>query len=448
VTVTLVDARRVLIVGLGRSGMAAARLADRDGAEVWVTDLRHEHELAVELESLPPESRRILGGHPTSCLEGVDLVVTSPGVPPQSDLLAEARRRHIEVIAEVEFAWLHVPAAPLVAVTGSNGKSTVTTLIAELLSASGVDAVAGGNLGTAASDLALVGGWDCWVLEVSSFQAELLSRMRPSVAVFLNLSQDHLERHPDLGSYLAAKQRLFAFQQEGDVAVLNADDTAVMSTPTAARRRLFSIERPADAWLDGDGLVLDGRPFTDRGRVALAGIHNIANALASVLAAVELGATPQAAAQTLEQFRGLDHRHRTVHEEAGVIWVDDSKATNVGAALAALRGYPDRSVHLILGGQAKSQDFSVMVAEVGRAAARVYVIGIDGPAIAAELAEAVAVEDCGTLEEAVRRARCNARAGEWVLLAPACASFDQFSGYAERGHRFGELARQEAVPCR
>lgn len=443
-----VDARRVLIVGLGRSGLAAARLALRDGAEVWVTDLRHEHDIAAELEWLPPATRRFLGGHPTSCLEGVDLVVTSPGVPPGSDILAEARRRRIEVVAEVEFAWLHQPDAPMAAVTGSNGKSTVTTLIAEMLSSGGVDAVAGGNLGTAASELALVGGWDCWVLEVSSFQAELLRRMRPQVAVFLNLSQDHLERHPDLKSYLAAKRRLFAFQGESDIAVLNADDPAVLETPTAAKRRVFSIERPADAWLDGMRLVLDGNTFTVRDRVALGGIHNIANALAAVLAAAELGATPETSAEVLHEFRGLDHRHRTVHEADGVVWVDDSKATNIGAAVAALRGYPDRSVHLILGGQAKGQDFSAMVSEVGRAADRVYIIGIDGPAIAAELAGAAPVEDCGTLEEAVRRAHLHAHEGQWVLLAPACASFDQFSGYSERGRRFGELARREAAPCR
>ena len=160
-----------------------------------------------------------------------------------------------------------------------------------MLSASGIDAVAGGNLGTAASELALVGGWDCWVLEVSSFQAEQLTRMRPTVAVFLNLSQDHLERHPDMASYLAAKQRLFTFQREDDVAVLNADDALVMTTPTRARRRLFSIERPADAWLDGIRLVLDGATVTERERVALGGLHNLANALAAALAAVELGAT-------------------------------------------------------------------------------------------------------------------------------------------------------------
>ena len=440
--------KRLLIVGLGRSGVAAARLGDRDGAEVWVTDLRHEEELAAEVAQLPPATRRFLGGHPTSGLEGVEQVVTSPGVPPDAEILKAARRRGIEIIPEVEFAWRHAPTTPMVAVTGSNGKSTVTTLVAEMLSASGIDAAAGGNLGTAASELVLVGGFNCWVLEVSSFQSELLGQMRPSVALFLNLSQDHLERHADMASYLAAKQRLFAFQQVGDVAVLNADDPAVAMTPTAARRRLFSIERPADAWLDGMRLVLDGATFTERAHVALGGLHNVANSLAAALAATELGATPEAAARVLREFRGLDHRHLTVHQAEGVTWVDDSKATNVGATLAALRGYPDRSVHLILGGQAKGQDFTVMAAEVARVAVSVYVIGIDGPAIAAELADAAPMIECETLEKAVRQARAAARSGQLVLLAPACASYDQFSGYAERGRRFAELARGEVNRCR
>jgi UDP-N-acetylmuramoylalanine--D-glutamate ligase len=316
------------------------------------------------------------------------------------------------------------------------------------LSASGIEAAAGGNLGTAASELVLVGGFGCWVLEVSSFQSELLRQMRPAVAVFLNVSQDHLERHPDMASYLAAKQRLFAFQETGDVAVLNADDPAVAGTATAARRRLFSIERPADAWLDGIRLVLDGTTFTERARIAIGGVHNVANALAAALAATELGATREAAARVLQEFRGLDHRHLTVQEADGVAWVDDSKATNVGATLAALRGYPDRSLHLILGGQAKGQDFSVMSSEVARAAVRIYTIGIDGPAIGAELGDAAPVVECGTLEEAVRQARAAVRPGQWVLLAPACASYDQFSGYAERGRRFAELARAEVARCR
>jgi UDP-N-acetylmuramoylalanine--D-glutamate ligase len=439
---------RVLVVGLGRSGLAAAQLAARDGSEVWATDLRSERDLGERIQELPGGTRRFLGGHPASSLEGVELVVSSPGVAPSAAILATARRREIPVIAEVEFAWRHCPDRPTAAITGSNGKSTVTVLVAAMLNASGLSAAAGGNLGTPACELVLIGGWDCWVLEVSSFQAELLTEMGPSVGVFLNFSQDHLERHPDMAGYLAAKRRLFSFQRSHDAAVLNADDAAVAETPSRARRLMFSLERSADAWLDGELLRLGDHIVMERSRCSLNGMHNVANGLAAALAAVDLGATPDGVVRTLETFRGLDHRHLTVYEANQVRWVDDSKATNVGAAIAALRGYPERSVHLILGGQAKGQDFTTMIPEVRRRAARVYVIGVDGQAIAAVLADAAPVEDCGTLEEAVSRARRAAQPGQWVLLAPACASFDQFSGFAQRGERFTTLARDEGVPCR
>jgi len=438
---------RVLVVGLGSSGVAAARLAAADGSEVWATDLRSEAELATELAALGGDIRTFLGGHPDSSLDGVGLVITSPGVPADAPLLVSARQRGIAVNTEIEFAWLHRPQADLVAVTGSNGKSTVTELTARMLVEAGRSTVAGGNLGTPASQLVLDGGWESWVLEISSFQAELLTAMAPRVAVFLNLSQDHLERHPGLDSYFAAKQRLFAFQTDADTAVLNADDPMVAATRTAARTRTFSIFGPADASLDGDQLVLDGEQIVRSSEVRLSGIHNLANALAASLAAAVLGATPAAMAATLNTFDGLEHRHRTVHAEDGVRWVDDSKATNVGATLAALRGYPDRSLHLILGGQAKGQDFEVLAEEVRRAVTRLYVIGEDGPAIAEILAGSAPIEDCGNLAEAVQRARSRAASGEWVLLAPACASFDQFSNYGERGDRFADLARQEVAPC-
>ncbi len=438
---------RVLVVGLGSSGVAAACLAAADGSEVWATDLRSESELTTELTALGGDVRTFLGGHPDSCLDGVGLVIASPGVPADAPLLESARERGIEINTEIEFAWLHQPQAELVAVTGSNGKSTVTELTARMLVEAGRSTVAGGNLGTPASQLVLDGGWESWVLEVSSFQAELLTAMAPRVAVFLNLSQDHLERHPDLDTYFAAKQRLFAFQTDADTAVLNSDDPMVATTRTAARKRYFSISGPADASLDGDQLVLDSEPIMRSSGMRLSGIHNVANALAAALAAAALGAPPAAMATALGTFDGLEHRHRTVHAEDGVRWVDDSKATNVGATLAALRGYPDDSLHLILGGQAKGQDFEVLADEVRRAVTRLYVIGEDGPAIAKTLAGTAPTEDCETLVEAVRRARHHAASGEWVLLAPACASFDQFSNYGERGDRFTDLARQEVAPC-
>jgi UDP-N-acetylmuramoylalanine--D-glutamate ligase len=438
----------VLVVGLGSSGTAAARLATADGSEVWVTDLRSDTELSAEVESLGDGVRTFFGSHPESCLDGVDLIVVSPGVPADAPLLQAARDQGIAINTEIEFAWRHRPEAELVAVTGSNGKSTVTELAARMLAESGQSTVAGGNLGPPASQLVLDGGWQSWVLEISSFQAELLTEMAPRAAVFLNLSQDHLERHPDLDSYFEAKQRLFAYQTEADTAVLNADDPVVLATRTAAQKREFSITRSADAYLDDGQLMLDGEPVMKTSEVRLSGIHNLANALAAALAAAALGATPAAMAKTLSSFDGLAHRHRTVHVAEGVQWIDDSKATNVGATAAALRGYPDRSLHLILGGQAKGQDFSVLREEVQRAVMRLYLIGEDGPVIAESLAGAAPTEDCGTLADAVERARHHAVSGEWVLLAPACASFDQFANYGERGDRFTELARQEVASCR
>ncbi len=438
---------RVLVVGLGRSGLAAARLAVEDGSEVVVTDRRPEAELVDVVGSLPGGVRAFLGGHPEASLEGVDLVVASPGVPPTAPILEAARARGVAVAAEVEFAWRHRREAPLVAVTGSNGKSTVTELVARMLSDGGLAVAAGGNLGTAASQLVLEGGWECWVLEISSFQAELLTAMSPRVAVFLNLSQDHLERHPDLASYLQAKQRLFAFQQAEDTAVLNADDRAVATTATRAQRQLFSLVDRADGWVEDGRLMIGDEVLLPIAEMALCGTHNVANALAAALAASVLEVPARSMAASLRGFQGLAHRHRTIHEAAGVRWVDDSKATNVGATLAALRGYPDRSVHLILGGLAKGQDFSALVSEVRRAAACVYLIGEDGPAIGEALAGAAPVEDCKDLATAVSRARQASGRGQWVLLAPACASFDQFTDYAERGDRFTELAREEAVAC-
>jgi len=438
---------RVLIVGLGRSGLAAARLAGQDGAEVWVTDLRSAAELGEAVQRLPEGARLWDAGHPAQALDGVGLVVVSPGVPADAPLLAEARGRRIPLLAELEFAWLHRPDSPLAAVTGSNGKSTVTSLIAAMLATAGTACVAGGNLGTAASDLVLAGGWDAWVLEVSSFQAELFTSLRPRAGVFLNLSQDHLERHPTLAAYLAAKQRLFAFQRPDDAAVINGDDPMVAAIPARGERLVFSLERPADAWLDGTALVLHGQPICDAAEVAMSGRHNLANALAAALAAHRLGADHGAMARTLAGFAGLAHRHRTVAEIAGVRWVDDSKATNVGSTLAGLAGYPEHSVHLILGGQGKGQDFAALADEVRRTAVRVYLIGADGPLIGEALRGAAPAERCGSLDEAVRRAARHAEAGETVLLAPACASFDQFSGYAERGDHFARQVLEEVATC-
>ncbi len=438
---------RALVVGLGRSGLAAARLAAADGADVVVTDRRAEPELTSAVAGLPSGTEVFLGGHPGDCLDGIDLVILSPGVAPASELPEMARTCGIPVMTEVEFAWRHRPEAPMAAITGSNGKSTVTTLVAEMLASADIKVVAGGNLGTAASELVLAGGWDQWVLEISSFQSELFSAVAPTVAVFLNLSQDHLERHDDIEDYLAAKRRLFAFQNGDDTAVLNADDPASAATETKAVKRFFSLEQDADARFGKGRLFMDGTELLTADEVRISGDHNIANVLAAGLAAVAMGAPRTAVVSAAQSFDGLAHRHRVVHEAAGVRWVDDSKATNIGATLAALRGYPASSLHLILGGQGKGQNFSVLADEVRRSVACLYLIGVDGPVIGDALGNVAPLERCSTLTEAVARARAGAEAGQTVLLAPACASFDQFKNYEQRGDVFAALAREEVAVC-
>jgi len=442
---------RIVVVGLGASGLAAARLAVRDGASVIVTDTRPEADLTDRIAELPPGVRTVVAGHPLSVLDGADTVVLSPGVPPTNPLVAEARMRGLTVLPEIEFARRHRESIPLAAVTGSNGKSTVTTLIAAMLEEAGIPAAAGGNLGPPASDIVLDDpeGVRAWVLEVSSFQAEAFVDFRPDVAVFLNLSQDHLERHPDLDSYAAAKGRLFDRQTPKDWAVLNADDPIVAATPTAARKRFFSLEDRADGWVEGDVLMLGDEPLIEATRMKITGRHNRANALAAALAAEAMGAPIDAARRALMTFGGLEHRHRVVHESGGVRWIDDSKATNVGAVVAALGGYPPRSVHLILGGLGKGQDFSVLVPSLQVSVAGVYLIGRDAPIIEEAIGGVVPVRDCKTLHDAVDAARAEARPGQVVLLAPGCASFDQFADYGERGRVFAESARTgEGGSCR
>jgi len=438
----------VVIIGLGASGLGAARLAAADGAHVLITDRRTAKAVGEATDALPQGTTTVLGDHPLTVLDGVDLVILSPGVPTDSELVIEAQRRGLRILSELEFAWRHRPDSPLVAITGSNGKSTVTTLVAQMMQTAGMAAVAGGNLGPPASDLILDGRWQSWVLEVSSFQSETLVELRPHVGVFLNLSQDHLERHPDMAKYALAKGQLFAHQQSSDTTILNADDPLVAVTATAAQKKFFSIITEADADLVDGHLRIKGEPLIDRRELKLSGRHNIANALAASLAAQEVGASLDAIRETLSTFTGLPHRHRIVHEADDIRWIDDSKATNVGATIAALSGYPPRSVHLILGGLGKGQDFSALAEPIGRAATMVYLIGKDAPAIARVLEGLAPVEHCGTLEHAVESARRQALPGQWVLLAPACASFDQFIDYRERGQAFERLAAKEVSACR
>lgn len=434
---------RALVVGLGASGLGAAALLARQGFAVRANDRASAADLHLPTGALPPGCEVILGEHPLSVLDGVSLVVVSPGVPWELPLLVEARRRGLSVIAEVELAWRALAGPPLVGVTGSNGKSTVTALLGEMCRRAGWRTGVGGNIGHPASQLALEEGWEAVVLELSSFQLEGCTTLQPRVGVLLNLCEDHLDRHPSMAAYLAAKARLFACQDADDWAVLNADDAWVRDLPTPGRQAHFSLrDRGAAAHLASDTLMLDGEPLLPRRALPLLGNHNVANALAAALAATRVGVPRPAIVEALTSFSGLPHRHQLVAVRRGVAWVDDSKGTNVGATVAGLAGYPPGTIHLILGGLGKGQDFSLLRAALPGRVARAYLIGSAAGDIAAALAGVVPVEDCGTLAEAVSRAARFARPGDTVLLSPACASFDQFRNYAHRGEEFARLAQE------
>ena len=436
---------RALVVGLGVSGVAAATLLASQGWAVTVNDRASSSDLAAQLATLPAGAEAVSGGHPIELLEGATLVVVSPGVPWELELLEEARIRGLEVLAEVELASRAMAGVPIVGVTGSNGKTTVTTLLGETVRAAGWRVGVGGNIGTAASELALVGGWDAVVLELSSFQLEGCTTLRPHVGVLLNVSPDHLDRHPSMASYLAAKARIFTHQLARDFAVLNADDPGLAGLRAPSRTVRFSLSDPAaEAHIAGGVLVLDGEPLLSRAELPLPGEHNVANALAVALAASRLGVPRAAIAHALRRAAALPHRHQVVAKAGGIRWVDDSKGTNIGATAAGLTGYAPGTVHLILGGLSKGQDFRELRPAAEGRLARLYLIGEAAGQIAAAMAGAVPVERCGTLEEAVRRAALQARPGDVVLLSPACASFDQFRNYAHRGEEFARLARAVA----
>lgn len=430
-----------LVVGLGASGVAAAALLTREGWRVTVNDKADAASLSGRLAQLPASCQHVLGSHPLAVLEDVSLVVVSPGVPWDLPLLVAARERNLEVVAEVELA-ARLFRAPLIGITGSNGKTTTTALTGEILKAAGWRTAVGGNIGTPAAELAQKDDWDGIVLELSSFQLEGCSTLRPDVGVLLNLSPDHLDRHPSMASYLEAKARLFARQRPEDWAVLNRDDASLRGLATPSRQVFFSLsDCTAEAHLAGDELVLDGASLMSRRELPLLGDHNVANALAAALAAARLGVARDAIARALAAFSGLPHRHQQVAVGRGVRFVDDSKGTNIGATAAGLAGYPPGSIHLILGGLGKGQDFRELAPAVRGRVARVYLIGTAAEDIATALAGAVPCEPCGTLEVAVERAFALAHPGDTVLLSPACASFDQFANYADRGEQFARLAR-------
>jgi len=450
--------RRVLVVGLGRSGIAAAELCAARGARVTVTDKRPERELGSALGRLPAGVAHELGGHRQESFLAADLIVLSPGVPEIPELVA-ARAAGGAVTGELELAS-HFVRATIVAVTGTNGKSTTTTLVGEMLRATGRPTFVGGNLGEPLAEAvgtpAAEAGGFC-VVEVSSFQLETAETFHPRVAVLLNITPDHLDRYDGLDGYAAAKARIFAAQTPDDFSVVNFDDPLAVrvSAPARGRREGFSIVETlaTGAWLGGALMIkLPDAPFESYPSSLpwLVGQrHNQANALAALLAARLAGASQEAARAGLFAFRPLAHRMELVAEVDGVAYYDDSKGTNVGAVVAALDGFP-RPVVLIAGGRDKGGDYAPLAEALRRFGRAAILIGEAADKMQAAFAPVLPVERAPTLEAAVDAAHRLARPGDAVVLSPACSSFDMFRDYAHRAEVFRSavvrVTRTEATP--
>jgi UDP-N-acetylmuramoylalanine--D-glutamate ligase len=433
---------RVTVAGAARSGIAAAELLARRGARVTLSDARPELAEADRLRALGVALE--LGGHTRDTFTSADLVVVSPGVPPELDVLQAARERGIPVIAEIELAsrWLQ---GRVIAITGTKGKSTTTALTGRMLEAAGFKVTVGGNIGSPLSAQVSESTPETFhVVETSSFQLEQIDTFHPWIAVMLNFSPDHLDRHPDVEAYGAAKARIFENQNAADFAVINADDPAVLELARRGRAtaRPFSLAGAIDrGTLVEDGWIVDRRRDSAERLVPLDAIHLLGPHLVNdVMAAATVGAiagaAPAAMTAAVDAFRGLEHAMELVADIGGVRFVNDSKATNVDSSLVALASF-EAPVHLILGGRGKGQDFAALREPVAEKCAGVYLIGEDAPAIGA----VVGGEAAGTLDRAVGLAAAAARPGEVVLLSPACASFDQFADFEARGRAFKELVR-------
>lgn len=431
----------VLVIGLARTGVATARFLAERGARVRAVDRRTAAELGDDVAALAAVADVRLGPDDPAALDGIALVVPSPGVPPDGVLLSGAVARGIPIASEIEIAARHLD-VPLLAVTGTNGKSTTTTLLGEMLRAAGHRTFVGGNLGTPLVT-AVGAGDEVAVVEVSSFQLEWVDRFRPRVGVFLNLTDDHLDRYADLDAYGRAKLRLFARQDANDTAVLNGGDPWLRrhADAFAARTLWFGAGEGVAIRADEAAirLRLGGQEEVyPLARVGLVGAHNRENMMAAIAAARAFGVPAARVQEALESFRGLAHRLELVRERGGVRWVDDSKGTNAGAVIKSLESFPG-NVILLAGGIEKGGDYGVLREPVRRRVKRAILFGASRDMLARTLADATTVEVVDTLAAAVAHAEAHAATGDVVLLSPGCASFDQFRDYADRGRQFRAL---------
>ncbi len=441
--------KKVLVVGLGKSGLAAALFLRRRGARVTVSDVRSAEALAKEIPALIEEGIMVeTGGHGLLTFRRQDLIVVSPGVPLDTPELAQVKSFGLPVIGELELAARFLK-GKMLAVTGSNGKTTTTTLLGEILIGAGLPTLVGGNIGVPVVALIDSSTGETWsVLEVSSFQLETTEQFHPSIAVILNITPDHLDRHGSFENYARIKERIFAQQTAQDCLVLNAENTPCVeaATRSVARVYWFSIEHPVPqgAWLEQGSVVY--RAAEDAATeyvmplagIPLKGSHNVENVLAAVVAA-RLADVPAASIRaSIESFQAVEHRLEYVATRKGVEFYNDSKATNVDATAKAIAAFSS-GIHLILGGKDKNSDYTQLADLLRERVSAVYTIGAAADKIESHLRGVVSIRSCETMDKAVAAAASAARPGEVVVLAPACSSYDQFENYEQRGRVFKEL---------
>jgi UDP-N-acetylmuramoylalanine--D-glutamate ligase len=447
-----VKGQRALVVGLGKSGVSSALFLAERGAKVAVSDAKSPEQLRHEIPLLLDHGISVeTGQHGERTFRDQDLIVVSPGVPFDVPQLVHARERGIPVIGEVELAARFLK-GHIVAITGSNGKTTTTTLAGDVIAAGGRAALVGGNIGTPSITFVEQAADDTWiVLEISSFQLETIETFHPQIAVVLNITPDHLDRHHTFDNYAAAKARIFENQAAADFAVLNADNEPAAALAIQVKAEVYWFSRLEEvnrgafvrgdhiAWRDQQGT----RTILPLGEIALKGAHNIENVLAAVCVGMLAGIQPEQIRRAVANFKAVEHRLEYVATVGGVEYYNDSKATNVDATIKALESFPGR-IHLILGGKDKGTDYDVLNDLLKERVKRVYTIGAAAGKIEAQ-AKGAEIVGVGTLEAAVRRATEAATPGDIVLLAPACASFDQFDSYEHRGRVFKDLVRQLAA---
>lgn len=446
--------KRILVVGLGKSGLASAIFLRRQGAQVTVSDMRSVEALAAELPALLDAGVMVeAGGHGLLTFRRQDLIVVSPGVPPNTPELEQARNLGTPVIGELELASRFLQGNTL-AITGSNGKTTTTALCGAIFQQNSPSTQVGGNIGVPVIDLVPAStpqGWN--VLEVSSFQLETIVDFHPKIAVILNITPDHLDRHGDMAGYIAAKERIFLNQTAEDFLILNAENAETQHAAARAHSQVywFSVTRPVrqGAFVYQDAIVWrpseqsSAQPVLPVADIPLKGAHNIENVLAAVCAAKLAGIADGQIRKAVAEFRAVEHRLEFVAKIGGVDYYNDSKATNVDATLKAIAAFPG-GIHLILGGKDKDSDYTQLIDALRQRVVAVYTIGAAAEKIERQIAGVTPILSSKTLETAVEQAARAAVPGQVVLLAPACSSFDQFDNYEHRGRSFKQLvlARQ------